>query len=33
LYTKKYNTIKEARQKEYALKKQKDRKKIEKFMQ
>ncbi|MCX6822779.1 MAG: GIY-YIG nuclease family protein [candidate division SR1 bacterium] len=33
LYSKKYDTIKEARQVEYLLKKQKDRKQIEKFMQ
>jgi predicted GIY-YIG superfamily endonuclease len=33
LYSRKYDTIKEARQKEYLLKKQKDRKQIEKFMQ
>ena len=33
LYSRKYDTIKEARQKEYSLKKQKDRKQIEKFMQ
>ena len=33
LYSKKYDTIKEARKKEFLLKKQKDRKQIEKFMQ
>jgi len=33
LYSRKYDTIKEARQKEYLLKKQKDRKQIERFMQ
>ena len=33
LYSRTYDTIKEARQKEYLLKKQKNRKQIEKFMQ
>ena len=33
LYSRNFNTIKEARQKEYRLKKQKDRKQIERFMQ